>query len=50
MLLTRIQDAEDATGGIDWDLSVDSTAVRAHQHADGAREARPTVAPQKGDD
>lgn len=27
----------DAAGGIDWLVSVDSTAVRAHQHAAGAR-------------
>lgn len=37
MLLSRSQTAEDAVGGggIDWDVSVDSTAVRAHQHAAG---------------
>ncbi len=29
MLLSRIQTAEDAGGRIDWDVSVDSTAVRA---------------------
>ncbi|WP_443064040.1 IS5 family transposase [Streptomyces sp. NBC_00376] len=39
MLLSRIQAAEDAAGRIDWDVSVDSTAVRAHQHAAGARKA-----------
>lgn len=49
LLLTRIQAAEDAEGGIDWDVSVDSTTVRAHQHAAGARKtAPPVVAPQKG--
>ncbi|WP_409456761.1 IS5 family transposase [Streptomyces goshikiensis] len=37
MLLSRIQAAEDAAGQIDWDVSVDSTVVRAHQHAAGAR-------------
>lgn len=37
MLLSRIQAAEDAAGGIDWDVSVDSTVVRAHRHAAGAR-------------
>lgn len=37
MLLSHIQAAEDAAGGIDWDVAVDSTAVRAHQHAAGAR-------------
>ncbi|WP_455568469.1 IS5 family transposase [Streptomyces lasiicapitis] len=37
MLLSTVQAAEDAAGRIDWDVSVDSTAVRAHQHAAGAR-------------
>ncbi|WP_432177219.1 IS5 family transposase [Streptomyces sp. Tue6028] len=41
MLLSRIQAAEDAAGRIDWDVSVDSTAVRAHQHAAGARRTPP---------
>ncbi|WP_412080511.1 IS5 family transposase [Streptomyces sp. SCL15-6] len=50
MLLSRIQAAEDATGGIDWDVSVDSTAVRAHQHAAGARKAPPALNPQRGKD
>ncbi|WP_436842786.1 IS5 family transposase [Streptomyces syringium] len=39
MLLSRIQAAEDAAGSIDWEVSVDSPAVRAHQHAAGARGA-----------
>ncbi|MFD4482134.1 IS5 family transposase [Streptomyces sp. NPDC058471] len=47
MLLSRVQAAEDAGGRIDWDISVDSTAVRAHQHAAGARKA-PSRAPSKG--
>ncbi|MFH9554747.1 IS5 family transposase [Streptomyces sp. NPDC017435] len=41
MLLSKVQAAEDSAGGIDWDVSVDSTAVRAHQHAAGARKAPP---------
>ncbi|MGI5048378.1 IS5 family transposase [Streptomyces sp. JAC25] len=48
MLLSRIQAAEDAAGQIDWDVSVDSTAVRAHQHAAGARKT-PARGPPKGD-
>ncbi|WP_435884038.1 IS5 family transposase [Streptomyces rubiginosohelvolus] len=48
MMLSRIQTAEDAEGRIDWDVSVDSTAVRAHQHAAGARKAPPATVPQKG--
>ncbi|MFE6128320.1 IS5 family transposase [Streptomyces sp. NPDC056437] len=48
MLLTRIQVAEDAAGGVDWDVSVDSTVVRAHQHAAGARKAPPAAAVERG--
>lgn len=49
LLLTRVQAAENAAGGIDWDVAVDSTTARAHQHAAGARKAAPSpVAPQKG--
>lgn len=35
-LLQQVQAAADAAGDIDWDISVDSTIVRAHQHAAGA--------------
>lgn len=48
MLLSKVQAAEDAAGRIDWDVSVDSTAARAHQHAAGARQTSPAAAPQKG--
>lgn len=48
MLLSRIQAVEDAAGRIDWDVSVDSTAVRAHQHAAGARKAPAVAVAQKG--
>ncbi|MEV4976825.1 IS5 family transposase, partial [Streptomyces scopuliridis] len=48
MLLSRIQAAEDIAGGIGWGVSVDSTVVRAHQHAAGARKALPAVVPQRG--
>ncbi|WP_330302157.1 MULTISPECIES: IS5 family transposase [unclassified Streptomyces] len=36
-VLTRLQSQADAKRGITWDLSVDSTACRAHQHATEAR-------------
>lgn len=36
-MLRAAQTKADAAGGIDWLVSVDSTAVRAHQHAAGAR-------------
>lgn len=32
-----LQSQADATGDLDWDTQVDSTVVRAHQHAAGAR-------------
>src|SRR6266498_5458561 len=36
-LLTALQTLADAAGRICWDVSVDSTICRAHQHAAGAR-------------
>ncbi len=36
-ILTRVQALADAAGAIVWDVSVDSTIARAHQHAAGAR-------------
>ncbi|MBR7828178.1 IS5 family transposase [Actinospica sp. MGRD01-02] len=36
-LVTALQARADADGLITWDVSVDSTTVRAHQHAAGAR-------------
>jgi hypothetical protein len=35
---------QDNAGKLDWLLSVDSTIVRAHQHAAGAPRASPTGA------
>lgn len=36
-ILTALQTLADAAGRIVWDVSVDSTVARAHQHAAGAR-------------
>jgi transposase len=36
-ILTRLQAQADAKGLITWEVSVDSTVARAHQHAAGAR-------------
>lgn len=36
-ILTTLQAFADAAGRIVWDVSVDSTTARAHQHAAGAR-------------
>ncbi|GGZ92402.1 transposase [Streptomyces subrutilus] len=35
-ILTRLQTEADAKGLITWDVNVDSTVCRAHQHAAGA--------------
>jgi hypothetical protein len=35
-ILTQLQAQADATDLITWDVSVDSTVCRAHQHAAGA--------------
>jgi hypothetical protein len=47
-LLQQIQAAADAAGEIDWDVAVDSTIVRAHQHAAGARTEPPPALTSKG--
>jgi transposase len=36
-ILTGLQALADAAGQVTWDVSVDSTTARAHQHAAGAR-------------
>ena len=36
-LLARAQTKSDAVGEVEWEVSVDSTVARAHQHAAGAR-------------
>ncbi|GGY76603.1 transposase [Streptomyces anulatus] len=47
-LLQAVQADADLAGRIDWGMvGVDSTSCRAHQHAAGARKARPRV-PKKG--
>ncbi len=48
-LLQQVQAAADSAGEIDWDVSVDSTIVRAHQHAAGARTDPPPAPGSKGD-
>ncbi|WP_443046827.1 IS5 family transposase [Streptomyces sp. NBC_00247] len=48
MLLSKVQAAEDAVGRIDWGVSVDSTVVRAHQHAAGAKKRAPSRGSSKG--
>jgi hypothetical protein len=47
-LLQQVQAAADAAGEVDWDISFDSTIVRAHQHAAGARTDPPPAPGSKG--
>jgi transposase len=44
--LAYVQTKSDAVGAVAWEVSIDSTSIRAHQHAVGARK-RPAVADQK---
>ena len=46
-LLAHAQTKSDAVGEVEWEVSVDSTVVRAHQHAAGAR-GRPSRRDEKG--
>ena len=46
-LLAHAQTKSDAVGELEWVVSVDSSRVRAHQHAAGARK-RPARADSKG--
>ena len=45
-VVTALQARADAAGLITWDVSVDSTVARAHQHAAGARK-RGTCRPSR---
>ena len=45
-LLAHVQTRSDAVGEVVWEVSVDSTHIRAHQHAAGARQ-RPSTADEK---
>jgi transposase len=47
-LLAHVQTKSDAVGEVEWEVSVDSTVVRAHQHAAGARKkGAPTSRPRR---
>ena len=43
-VLTALLAQADADGDLDWIVAVDSTVVRAHQHAAGARQKGPRPA------
>jgi transposase len=47
-ILARLQARADAAGLITWDVSVDSTIARAHQHAAGARKGDAQTEPPGG--
>lgn len=44
-LLHHLQAVADAVSDIDWDIDVDSTSIRAHQHAAGAARKPPPALP-----
>src|SRR3712207_8095082 len=46
-LLAHVQARSDAVGAVVWEVSIDSTTVRAHQHAAGARK-RPAAGEKGG--
>src|SRR5215470_16133243 len=45
-ILTHVQTRSDAVGEVVWEVSIDSSTARAHQHASGARR-RPSRADEK---
>jgi transposase len=45
-LLSHAQTKNDAVGEVQWEVSVDDTVIRAHQHAAGAR-SRPSAQDEK---
>ena len=45
-ILAQVQARADAASQVTWDISVDSTIARAHQHAAGARK-RGTAEPSR---
>ncbi|MFD7734742.1 IS5 family transposase [Kitasatospora phosalacinea] len=47
-MLRQVQAEKDAAGDIDWLVSVDSTVVRAHQHAAGGKKG-PSTGMKRGD-
>jgi hypothetical protein len=46
-LLSAVQAAHDGRADIDWHISVDSTTIRAHQHAAGAPVSPPPAVKKK---
>ena len=47
-LLAQAQTKSDAVGEVEWEVSVDDTVIRAHQHAAGARGASSAADEKRG--
>jgi transposase len=47
-LLAHVQTRSDAVGEVEWEVSIDSSSVRAHQHAAGARKQPARADENKG--
>jgi transposase len=47
-LLQQAQTTRDAEGDVVWEVSIDSTSIRAHQHAAGARKRLAKADEKKG--
>jgi len=47
-LLARVQTKSGAVGQVEWEVSVDSSVARAHQHAAGARCKRSQADAKRG--
>ncbi len=47
-LLAHVQTKSDAVGEVAWEVSIDSTVVRAHQHAAGAKGGAQKPKPSAG--
>ena len=45
-VLAHVQTKSDAVGEVIWEVSIDSTVIRSHQHASGARR-QPSAADEK---
>lgn len=47
-LLAHVQTKSDGVGEVVWEVSIDSTSIRAHQHAAGARKRLAKADQKKG--
>src|SRR5262245_58825706 len=47
-LMAHVQTRSDAVGEVVWEVSLDSSTVRAHQHASGARRGRSRADVKRG--